>query len=193
MARSATRGSWYWQNKRYFDRTWVNGQYRISQGNYYDYHGPRTNNNHVEGWHLWLKKKQLENLIPVFLRSSIWCERSKLPRRWNSTSLKPALCNFLEKEMCAERCKIKHIVWEISEWGCNLADYLSAVRHQSGLETIITGEFVCAFFNIINSVAFVKNYIELLCWPHGEVDLMGVDLVGVDLVGGHRGNGAFVS
>ena len=45
-----------WQNKRYFDCTWVNGQYRISQGNYYDYHGPRTNNNHVEGWHLWLKK-----------------------------------------------------------------------------------------------------------------------------------------
>ena len=34
----------------YFDRTWVNGEYRISQWNYYDYHGPRTNN-HVEGWH----------------------------------------------------------------------------------------------------------------------------------------------
>ena len=24
----------------YFDRTWINGQYRISQWNYYDYHGP---------------------------------------------------------------------------------------------------------------------------------------------------------
>jgi len=39
----------------YFDRTWINGQYRISQWNYYDYHGPRTNN-HVEGWHSQLKK-----------------------------------------------------------------------------------------------------------------------------------------
>ena len=24
----------------YFDHTWINGQYRISQWNYYDYHGP---------------------------------------------------------------------------------------------------------------------------------------------------------
>ena len=39
----------------YFDCTWINGQYRISQWNYYDYHGPRTNN-HVEGWHSRLKK-----------------------------------------------------------------------------------------------------------------------------------------
>ena len=37
------------------EHTWVNGQYRISQCNYYDCHGPRTNN-HVEGWNSRLKK-----------------------------------------------------------------------------------------------------------------------------------------
>ena len=45
----------------------------------------------VVGRHSWLK----QNLIPIFLRSSMWCERSKVPR------MKPMLCSLLEKEnMC---------------------------------------------------------------------------------------------
>ena len=82
----------------YFNRTWVNGQYRISQWNYYDYCGPRTSN-HVEGWHS-RQKKIVGNRIQIFMRSSMWCVRSKLPRRWNSTSLKPTLCSYPKKEVC---------------------------------------------------------------------------------------------
>ena len=39
----------------YFDSTWINGQFQFQQWNYFDFDGPRTNN-HVEGWHLYLKK-----------------------------------------------------------------------------------------------------------------------------------------
>ena len=78
----------------YFDRTWVNGQYRISQWNYYDYHGPRTSN-HVEGWHSQQKKivgKSHQNIYEI-----IDVMRKE---QWNSTSLKPMLCSHPKKEVC---------------------------------------------------------------------------------------------
>ena len=37
----------------YFDRTWINGQFRLQQWNYYNYNGPRTNNRIV--WHSQLR------------------------------------------------------------------------------------------------------------------------------------------
>ena len=39
----------------YFDSTWMNGQFKRDQWNYFNFEGPRTNN-HVEGWHSRLKK-----------------------------------------------------------------------------------------------------------------------------------------
>ena len=39
----------------YFDSTWINGQLKRHQWNYFNFKGPRTNN-HVEGWHSRLKK-----------------------------------------------------------------------------------------------------------------------------------------
>jgi len=37
------------------DSTWIRGQYRIQQWNNVDYNGTKTNN-HIKGWHSWLKK-----------------------------------------------------------------------------------------------------------------------------------------
>ena len=39
----------------YFTSTWVSGQFQVRQRNYYKVDGPHTNN-HLEGWHSWLKK-----------------------------------------------------------------------------------------------------------------------------------------
>ena len=53
--------------------TWISGQYRFRQWNYFDFQGPRTNNN-VEGWHSRLKKvvgkphPNLYEIIDVFKR-----------------------------------------------------------------------------------------------------------------------------
>ena len=46
----------------------MNGSYKLSQWNYYDYEGPQTNN-HIEGWHTRLKKivgKAHPNIFEVF-------------------------------------------------------------------------------------------------------------------------------
>ena len=57
----------------YFESTWISGQYRFRQWNYFDFQGPRTNNN-VEGWHSRLKKvvgkphPNLYEIIYVFKR-----------------------------------------------------------------------------------------------------------------------------
>ena len=51
----------------YFDSTWINGQFRLKQWNYYDYDGPRTNN-HVEGWHSrlkWIVGKPHPNIFEI--------------------------------------------------------------------------------------------------------------------------------
>ena len=68
---------------------------------------------------------------------------------------------ILKKEICAERCQIRFQNGE-----CNLADYLAAVRRQTGLQRQYTGEFL----RILNSV---------LCYIlKKKVDFVGVDLVG---------------
>ena len=96
----------------YFDRTWINGQYRIGQWNYYDYHGPRTNN-HVEGWHSRLKKivgKSQPNIFEIVdvMRKEQATTEMKL-NQFEANAMQPP-----EKE---GMCKIKHAVWEISECG----------------------------------------------------------------------------
>ena len=39
----------------YFDKTWIDGQFRLPMWNHYVNNGPRTNN-HIEGWHNRLKR-----------------------------------------------------------------------------------------------------------------------------------------
>ena len=65
----------------YFESTWLDGQFRLHQWNYFNYSGPRTNN-HVEGWHSRLKRivgKPHPNILNMW-RS--WT-RSRQQQRWN--------------------------------------------------------------------------------------------------------------
>ena len=108
-----------------------------------------------------------------------WCDVKGASYHGDETRpvWKPTLCSLLEKgDMCRE--KIKHAVWEISEWG------VQQLKIKLDLETI----YLCVPFNIINLVfcyiCIFKNYTELISWEltSWEVDLVGIDLVGVDLV-----------
>jgi len=56
-------------------------------------------------WKAW-QKKYLENLIPIFLRSSMWCERRN---NWHTTQPFSGLCyaSFSKKEICAKGWKKK--------------------------------------------------------------------------------------
>ena len=47
---------------QYFQSTWLDGHVPFRMWNYFNHHGPRTNN-HVEGWHNHLKKLAHPNLF----------------------------------------------------------------------------------------------------------------------------------
>ena len=51
----ANRSERFMELVSYFDSTWMNGQFKHHQWNYFNFEGPHTNN-HVEGWHSKLKK-----------------------------------------------------------------------------------------------------------------------------------------
>ena len=114
----------------YFDRTWINGQYRIGQWNYYDYHGPRTNN-HVEGWHSRLKKivgKPHPNIFEII----DVMRKEQATTELDSTSLKPALCGHLEKGDYMELTSRELIKWEVDLVGVDLVgvDLVGGHQHQ---------------------------------------------------------------
>ena len=67
----------------------------------------------VVGRYSWLKK----NFIPIFLRSLMWCERSKVPRKWSQ-----CYAAFLKKKYVQKNVRLSTLfAWEISEWGVQLS------------------------------------------------------------------------
>ena len=93
-------------------------------------------------------------------RSLMWCKR-----RWNSTTLKPVLCIFLEKGGMCKGIKNKHtiVTWRIFQNGqCHLADYLAAVRHQTWLKdhAIMVNLYVHELCILVDT-CMLTNYIEL--------------------------------
>ena len=116
----------------YFDRTWVNGNYKLSQWNYYDFEEPRTNN-HIEGWHTRLKKivgKADPNIFEVFevMKKEQASSEMKLEQLELGGRAPPRKKRFIEKDK-----RISALFERFKEGQYSLRDYLDAIKYQTGL------------------------------------------------------------
>ena len=116
---------------KYFDSTWVNGQFQFQQWNCFDFDGPHTNN-YVEGWHSWLKKvvgkphpnifdhivviKKVEATTKMKMQL---CESARGPPQWRKVR---------ERER-----KIQTLFQRFHGGTVSIDEYLEAFKHQSGL------------------------------------------------------------
>ena len=144
----ATWDSWYWHRidyfVEYFGRTWINGQYRISQWNYYDCHGPRTNN-HVEGWHSWLKKIVRESHPNIFEIINVMCKEQATTEmklnQFEAGDMQPSW-----KRRCVQRdARLTTLFERFQNGECNLTDRVFSCCSTSKLtlETIISYWWNC--------------------------------------------------
>ena len=84
-----------------FDCTGINGQYRISQWNYYDY----------QGWHSRLKEivgKSNHNIFEII--NVMRKEQATMKMKLNQFEAGAMHAAIPKREICAERCKINHTV-----------------------------------------------------------------------------------
>lgn len=114
----------------YFDTTWINGQFRLHQWNYYDYDGPRTNN-HVEGWHSRLKRivdKPHPNIFEIV--DVIKREQATMEMKWEQyaagATQPPRKKRYVQRDE-----KIRKLFERFQNGESSLAEYLSSVRHQT--------------------------------------------------------------
>ena len=102
----------------------MNGSYKLSQWNYYDFEGPRTTND-IEGWHTRLKKivgKAHPNILEVFevmkkeqASSEMKLEQLELGR----SRAPPRKKRFIEKDK-----RISALFERFKEGQYSLSDYL---------------------------------------------------------------------
>ena len=86
-----------------FHNTCIRGQYRTQQWNYFDYNSPRTNN-HIKGWHSWLKKivgRWHPNITEIVaaMKKEQACTGMKM-EQFESGAMQPA-----RKKICRQRQK----------------------------------------------------------------------------------------
>ena len=110
----------------------MNGNYKLSQWNYYDNEGPRTNN-HVEGWHTRLKKvvgkahPNLYEIIEVMKKEQATSE-IKLQQLEMGGRAPHRKKRFVEKDK-----RILTLFERFKNGEYSLSDYLDAIKYQTGL------------------------------------------------------------
>ena len=114
----------------YFDQTWMNGQFNYRQWNYFDYTGPRTNNN-VEGWHSRLSKvvgkahPNVYELVDVINREEA---TSKLKlQQYESGAVLPAR----RRKVRERERRLTTLFDRFNNGELSLDDFLKAVKHQT--------------------------------------------------------------
>ena len=112
--------------------TWISGQYRFRQWNYFDFQGPRTNNN-VEGWHSRLKKvvgkphPNLYEIIDVFKREEA-STKVKLQILQAGAQQAPRRRKMRQKEQ-----RIQNLFSRLNQGTMSIDDYLEAMKHNTVL------------------------------------------------------------
>ena len=101
----------------------MNGSYKLSQWNYYDFDGPRTNN-HIEEWHTRLKKivgKAYPNVFEVFevMKKEQASSEMKLEQLELGGRAPPRKKRFIEKDK-----RISALLERFKEGQYSLSDYL---------------------------------------------------------------------
>ena len=124
----------------YFESTWISGQYRFRQWNYFDFEGPRTNNN-VEGWHSRLKKvvgkphPNLYEIIHVFKREEA-STKVKLQILQAGAQQAPRRRKMRQKEH-----RIQNLFSRLNQGTMSIDEYLEAMKHNTVLR-------LCTFYVI---------------------------------------------
>ena len=118
----------------YFNSTWMNGQFKHHQWNYFNFKGPRTNN-HVEGWHSRLKKvvsiykphSNIYEIIDVFKRKEA-NTKMKMQMLEAGAQQAPRWRRVRQKER-----RIQNLFARFSSGAMSLNDYLEAMKYNTGL------------------------------------------------------------
>ena len=112
----------------YFDKTWMDGQFRLRMWNHYAQTGPRTNN-HLEGWHNRLKRlsrKAHPNLYEVLELF----QREEAASSVTITQLEAGGVRKAKRRKVVQREERIQALWTELEAGeRNLDSYITAVRH----------------------------------------------------------------
>ena len=129
--------------------TWISGQYRFRQWNYFDFQGPRTNNN-VEGWHSRLKKvgkphPNLYEIIDVFKREEA-STKVKLQILQAGAQQAPRRRKMRQKEQ-----RIQNLCRRLNQGTMSIDDYLEAMKHN----TLVYILCLCYFFVFLNTMSLL--------------------------------------
>ena len=113
---------------KYFDDTWIDGQFRPRMWNYYNHGGPRTNN-HLEGWHNRMKRiarkahLNLYEVLELFQREQAAGE--VMMQQLQSGGVRRKKRRKVEQR----EEKIKELQGELSNGDRDIDSYLFAIRH----------------------------------------------------------------
>ena len=116
----------------YFSATWINGNFPPIHWNYFNQHQPRTNN-HVEGWHSRMKKvisKPHPNIFAWidYIQREEAVTKAKIQSFRSGATARPRRRRMKEKEK-----RIQTLFDRFNAGGVTLDEYLSAIKHLTGL------------------------------------------------------------